>query len=72
MLNGFPVQQKRVDINGDQFPFAPTGDTVPEIYFGARKRSDDLGDQEFQNMRNQFKNMIARDQRLLLGDSPDQ
>ena len=48
---------------GDVFPFAPAGDTMPEIYYG--KRSDDLsGNQEFQNMRNQFKNMIARDQRF--------
>lgn len=50
-------------MNGDIFPFSPAGDTMPEIYYG--KRSDDLsGNQEFQNMRNQFKNMIARDQRL--------
>ena len=42
---------------------APAGDTMPEIYYG--KRSDDFsGNQEFQNMRHQFKNMIARDQRF--------
>ena len=53
------MQQKRADIVGDVFPFAPAGDTMPEIYYG--KRSDDMvGDQEFQNMRNQFKNMIGQ------------
>ena len=59
MINGFPMQQKRADVVGDVFPFAPAGDTMPEIYYG--KRSDDMvGDQEFQNMRNQFKNMIGQ------------
>ena len=59
-MNGFPLKQKRVNVNGEIFPYAPAGDTIPEIYYG--KRSDDISaDQEFQNMRNQFKNMIARD-----------
>ena len=60
LSNGFPLNQKRVNVNGEIFPYAPAGDTIPEIYYG--KRSDDISaDQEFQNMRNQFKNMIGRD-----------
>ena len=57
------MKQKRVDINADIFPYAPAGDTMPEIYYG--KRSVDFSsDQEFQKMRNEFKNMIARDRTI--------
>jgi len=59
LLNGYPMKQKRVDINADIFPYAPAGDTMPEIYYG--KRSVDFSsDQEFQKMRNEFKNMIGK------------